>query len=100
VRFAVTTFPSLDRMFAHHAACAGSTICDHVLNVAPIAEGLALAAELKQVFKQDVDLDVPKFNCLFPGNRINDDVLNNVASCALHCCAAWFKVCMGEYLYA
>ena len=39
------------------------------------AEGLALAAELKQVLKQDldVDLDVPKFNCFFPGDRINDD---------------------------
>ena len=43
--------------------------------VAPLAEGLALAAELKQVLKQDLDLDldVPKFNCLFPGDRISDD---------------------------
>ena len=42
---------------------------------APLAERLALAAEFKQVLKQDLDLDinVPKFNCLFPGDRINDD---------------------------
>jgi len=45
------------------------------------AEGLALAAELKQVLKQDfdLDLDVPKFNCFFPGDRIND----NEHACAL-----------------
>ena len=62
-------------MFARHAACTGAAICDDVFIVAPFAEGLALAAELKQVLKQDLglDLDVPKFNRLFPGDRINDD---------------------------
>jgi len=44
------------------------------LIVAPLAECLALAAQLKKVLKQDLDLDldVPKFNCIFPGDRIND----------------------------
>jgi len=75
VRFAITTFPSFGRVFARHAACTGAAICDDVFIVAPLAEGLALAAELKQVIKQDLDLDldVPNFNCFFPGERINDD---------------------------
>jgi len=47
VRFAVTTFPSFGRVFARHAACTGAAICDDVFIVAPLAEGLALAAELK-----------------------------------------------------
>ena len=49
VRFAVTTFPSFGRVFARHAACTGAAICDDVSIVAPLAQGLALAAELKQV---------------------------------------------------
>jgi len=70
VRFAVTTFPSFGRVFARHAACTGAAICDDVFIVVPLAEGLALAAELKQVLKQDLDLDldVLKFNCFFPGD--------------------------------
>ena len=68
VRFAVTTFPSFGRVFARHGACTGATICDDVFIVAPLAECLALAADLKQVLK--LDLDVPKFNCFFPGDRI------------------------------
>jgi len=73
--FAVTTFPLFGRVFARHGACTGAAICDDVFIVAPLAEGLALAAELKQVLKQDLDLvlDVPKFNCFFPGDSINDD---------------------------
>ena len=47
VRFAVTTFPLFGRVFARHAACTGVAICDNVFIVAPLAEGLALAAELK-----------------------------------------------------
>jgi len=75
VRFAATTFPSFGRVFAHHAACTGAAICDDVFIVAPLAQGFALAAELKQVLKQDLDLDldVPKFNCFFLGDRINND---------------------------
>ena len=75
VRFVVTTFPFFGRVFVHHADCTGATICDDVFIVAPLAEGLALAAELKQVLKQDLDvnLDVPKFNCFFQGDEINDD---------------------------
>jgi len=75
VRFAVTTFPSFGRVFARHGACTGAAICDDVFIVAPLAESLALAAELKQVLKQDLDLylDVPKFICFFPGDRINGD---------------------------
>jgi len=75
VHFAVTTFPSFGRVFARHGACTGAAICDDVFIVALLAEGLALAAELKQVLKQDLDLDldVSKFNCFFPGDRINDD---------------------------
>jgi len=44
------------------------------LIVAPLAECFALGAQLKKVLKQDFDLDadVPKFNCIFPGYRIND----------------------------
>ena len=55
VRFAVTTFPSFGRVFARHAACTGAAICNDILNVTPLAEGLALAAELKQVLKQDLE---------------------------------------------
>jgi len=75
VRFAVTTLPSFGRVFARHAACTGAAICDDVFIVAPLAECLALAAEHKQVLKQDLDLglDVPKFNRFFSGDRINDD---------------------------
>ena len=51
VRFTVTTFPSFGRVFARHATCTGATICDDVFIVAPLAEGLVLAAELKQVLK-------------------------------------------------
>jgi len=70
VRFAVTTFPSFGRVFARHAAFTGAAICDDVFIVAPLAEGLALAAELKQVLKQDLDLDliVPKLDCFFQGD--------------------------------
>jgi len=75
VRFTVTTFTSFGQVFACHVACTGAAICDDVFIVPPLAEGLALADELKQVLKQDLDLDldVPKFNCFFPGDRINDD---------------------------
>ena len=55
VRFAVTTFPSFGRVFARHAACTGAAICNDILIVTPLAEGLALAAELKQVLKQDLE---------------------------------------------
>jgi len=67
LRSAVTIFPSIDRVFARHAACTGAIICDVVFIIAPLAEGPALAAELEEVLKQDLDLDldVPKFNCFF-----------------------------------
>ena len=74
--FTVTTFPSLGQVFVRHAACTGAAICHDAFIVAPLAEGLALAPELNQVLKQDLDvldLDVPKFNCFFPGDQINDD---------------------------
>jgi len=75
VYFAVTTFLSFGRVFALHAACTGAARCDDVFIVAPLADGLAFTAELKQVLQQDLDLDldVPKCNCFFPGDRINDD---------------------------
>ena len=75
VRFAFTTLPSFGRVFARHVACTGAAFCDDVFIVAPLAEGLALTVELKQVLKQDLDLnlDVPRFNCFFPGDQINDD---------------------------
>jgi len=40
-----------------------------------LQEALALVAELKLILKQDLnlDLDVPKFNCCVPGNRLDDD---------------------------
>jgi len=71
VRFAITTFPSFGRVFARHTTCTGAAICDDVFIVAPLAEGLVLAAELKQVLKQDLDLDVPKVTCFFSVYRIN-----------------------------
>ena len=57
-------------MFARHTApgCTGATVCDDVYIVASLADGLTLAAELKQVLKQGLDLDVPKFKCQFSGN--------------------------------
>ena len=75
VRFAVTTLPSIGRVFQRHPACKGAAICDDIFVVAPLQEALALVAELKLILKQDLDLDldVPKFNCFFPGNRLNDD---------------------------
>ena len=51
VRLAVTTFPSFGRVFAHRGAETGPAICDDVFIIAPLAEGLSLAAELKQVLK-------------------------------------------------
>jgi len=50
-------------------------MCDVVLIVAPLAEGLAFAAELEQVLKQDLNLkhNVLKINFFFPGEQINDD---------------------------
>ena len=74
--FAVNCLPSFGRVFARHAACTGATICDDdVFIVAPLAEGLGLATELKQALKQilDLDFDVPKFSSFFLGDRINDD---------------------------
>jgi len=49
--------------------------CDDIFVVAPLQEALALVAELKLILKQDLDLDldVPKFNCYAPGNRLDDD---------------------------
>jgi len=66
-------------VFARHGACTGAAICDDVFIVAPLVEGPALTAELKQVLKQDLDLDlyVPKFNCFFPGHRINGVPISN-----------------------
>ena len=49
VRFAFATFPSFGRMFACHTSCTGAAICEDMFIVAPIADGLAFAAELKQV---------------------------------------------------
>jgi len=72
-RFAVTTLPSFVRVFARHAACTGAAMCNDVFIVAPLAEDFAVAAELKQVLKQDLDLEVSKLNCFFLGDRINDD---------------------------
>ena len=48
-------------------------MCNDVFIVAPLAEDFAVAAELKQVLKQDLDLEVSKLNCFFLGDRINDD---------------------------
>ena len=58
VHFAVTTFLSFGRVFALHAACTGAAMCDDVFIVAPLADGLAFIAELKQVLQQDLDLDL------------------------------------------
>jgi len=62
-------------VFARHAACTEAAICDDVFIVAPLAQGLDLTAELKQVLKKDLDLDldVHKFNCFFQSDRINDN---------------------------
>ena len=60
-------------MFARHTACTATAICDDIFIFAPLAEGLALTAKLKKVLKQALDLDLPKFNYLFPGDRIHDD---------------------------
>jgi len=51
VRFTVTTFPLFGRVFARHATCTRATICDNFFIGAPLAEGLVLAAELKQVLR-------------------------------------------------
>ena len=55
------------RVFARHGACTGAAICDDVFIVAPLAEGLALAAELKQVLKQDLDLRCAQVQLLLSG---------------------------------
>jgi len=73
VRFAVIIHPSIGRVFQRHPAC--KAICDDIFVVAPLQEALALVAELKLILKQylDLDLDVPRFNCYVPGNRLDDD---------------------------
>jgi len=75
LRFAVTIHPSIGRVFQRHPACKEAAICDDIFVVAPLQEALALVAELKLILKQDLDLDldVPKFNCYVPGNRLDDD---------------------------
>jgi len=75
VRFAVTTHPSIGRVFQRHPDCKETAICDDIFVVAPLQEALALVAELKLMLKQgcDLDLDVPKFNCYVPGNCLDDD---------------------------
>jgi len=75
VRFAVTIHPSIGRVFQRHPACKGAAICHDIFVVAPILEALALVADLKRILKQDLDLDldVPKFNCYVPDNRLDDD---------------------------
>jgi len=69
-RYVLQLLPLFGRVFALHAACTWAAICDNVFIVAPLAAGLTLAAKLKQILKQDLDLDldVPKFNCFFPGD--------------------------------
>ena len=43
--------------------------------IALLQEALALVAELKLILKQNLnlDLDVLKFKCYVPGNRLDDD---------------------------
>ena len=76
VRFAVMIHPSIGRVFQRHPGCKGAAICDDIFVVAPLQETLALVAELKLILKQDLDLDldVPKFNCYVPGNRLDKAV--------------------------
>jgi len=62
VRFAVTNLPDFGQVLARHVACTGAAISDVVFIIAPLADGLTLAAELKQVLKQDLDLDVPNLS--------------------------------------
>jgi len=76
VRFAVTIHPSTGRVFQRHPDCKGAAICDDdIFVVALLQEALAVVAELKLILKQDLDLDldVPKFTCYVPGNRLDDD---------------------------
>jgi len=75
VRFAVTIHPSVGRVFQRHPDCKGTATCDDIFVVAPLQEALALVAELKLILKQDLDLDldVLKFNCYVPDNRLDDD---------------------------
>ena len=74
VCFAVTIHPSIGRVFQRHPVCIGAAICNDIFVVAPLQEALALVAELKPILKQDLELDfdVPKFNCFFPGNHLDD----------------------------
>jgi len=58
-------------LYTRHTAGTGQSdtgICDNVFIIVPLSEGLPLTTEIKQVLKQDLDLDldVPKFNCYFP----------------------------------
>jgi len=75
VRFTVTIHTSICLVFQRHPACKGTAICDEFFVVAPLQEALALVADLKLLLKQDLDLDldVPKFNCYVPSNRLDDD---------------------------
>ena len=67
-------------LFQHHTTCKGAAICDDIFVVAPLQEVLALVAELKLMLKQDLDLDldVPKFKCYVPGNRVDNDQAREV----------------------
>jgi len=75
VRFAVTIHPPIGRVFERHPACKGAAICEDIFVVTPLQEALASVSELKLILKQDLDLDldVLKFNCYVPGNRLHDD---------------------------
>jgi len=75
VRFAVTIHHFIGRVFQRHPACKGTAVCDDYFIIAPLQEALALVAELRLILKQDLDLylDVSKFDCYVPGNRLDDD---------------------------
>jgi len=74
MRFTATTLACVGRVFARHPSCNAIAMGDKVLIVAPLAQALAVAAELKHFLKGDldIDLDVPKFNCFFPGGLFTD----------------------------
>ena len=84
IRFAVTVHPSIRRVCARHLDCRVVGICDDIFIIARLSTALSFAAEMKKIFKADLDMDlnVPKFNVFFPDTSFSLDT----ARSALDCC--------------
>ena len=63
----MTVHPSIGRVCERHLACKVVGICDDIFILAPLSDALSCAAEMKNILKADLDMDlnVPKLNVFF-----------------------------------